>query len=93
MSAATNSKNLTQKDADQSVRASYNDVNATLGVDGFLTGAVGRRIAQAITTTTIANDTAVFTFSENTGATVLYQFTIVYTDGTRTTMLTATRTL
>ena len=92
MSAATNSKNLTQKDADQSIRASYNDVNATIGVDGFLVAAVGRRIAQAITTTTVPNDTAVFNFYENSGATTLYQITIVYTDGTRTTMLTATRT-
>lgn len=90
---ASTSKIMTQKDADQSTRSSYNDVNASLTVDSFLVSAVGRRVAQAITTTTIANDTAVFTFSENSGATTLYQITIVYTDGTRTTMLTATRTL
>lgn len=93
MSAATNSKNLTQKDADQATRAAYNDVNATVGVDGFLTGAVGRQIIQTITTTTDPNDTLVFDFYEQLGAIHLYQFTLVFTDNTYATLISATRTV
>lgn len=84
------SKQTTQKDADQAMRASYNDVNATQAVDGFLVGKVGRKVTQVVSTTTIANDTETFTFSES--GTNLYTITIIYTDGTRTTMLSAERT-
>lgn len=85
-------KPMTQRDADQATRSVYNDINATLGVDGFLTGLVGRQITQTIATTTIAGDTAIFSFYEAFGATLLYTITIIYTDGTQATLLSATRT-
>lgn len=85
-------KSMTQKDADQATKSSYNDVNATIGVDGFLVGKVGRKITQTIVTTTIANDTAVWGFYENSGSTHLYDFTLVYTDGTRAVLISAERT-
>lgn len=85
-------KIMTQKDADQATRTAYNDVNATIGVDGFLTGLVGRKITQTITTTSVTGDTAVFSFYENFGSSLLYTITVVYTDGTQTTLLSATRT-
>jgi hypothetical protein len=90
---ASSNKIMTQKDADQAIRSAYNDVNTTVGVDGFLVGEVGRKITQTITTTTSSNDTLVFDFYEQSGASHLYQFTIIYTDSTYATMLSATRTL
>lgn len=86
---ATN-KRLSPKDQEQAIRSAYNDVNSTIGVDGFLTAIIGRRVDQSITTTNVANDTSVFDFSENGLA--LYQITVVYTDGTRTDILFAERT-
>lgn len=77
-------------DHTQNIQRSYNDINGTLSVDGFLTGLVGRRVDLSISTTTIANDTETYTFSEN--GTQLYVYVIVYTDGTRALMLHATRT-
>lgn len=72
------------------LRAVHNEFNNTLAVDGFLVGLVGRRVDQAFSTTTLANDTATFTFSEN-GIT-LYVIRVVYTDGTRNDILHAERT-
>ncbi len=85
-------KTMSPRDSEQSIRSSYNDVNGTLGVDGFLTGLVGRQITQTLATTTVTNDTAIFRFYEDAGSTLLYEFTIVYTDGTQQTLLSATRT-
>lgn len=81
---------MSQKDADQVLRQANNDVNATLAVDGFLVGAVGRRVDQTISTTTVSGDTSTFVFSEN--GTNLYTIKVVYTDGTQTTLLYAVRT-
>lgn len=87
---AHTTKPFSEKDADQVLQSSMNDVNGTIGVDGFLVGLVGRKIVMAITTTNVSNDTEVYTFSEN--GTNLYVLTIVYTDGTRSQMLSAERT-
>ena len=84
------SKPLSDRDASQVLQSSYNSVNDTLGVDGFLVAKVGNSISLAITTTTLANDTEIYSFYDN--GTLLYVLTIVYTDGTRSLMLTATRT-
>ena len=89
---AASNKLMTQRDSDQATRTSYNDVNATLGIDGFLTGLVGRQIQQTISTTTVAGDTTTFSFYENFGANHLYTFVLIYTDSSQQTMLTATRT-
>jgi hypothetical protein len=85
------SKILSQKDFEQALRQEHNDVNATLSVDGFLVGLVGRQVAVVVSTTTVAGDTSTFTFSENFGSTPLYAIQCIYTDGTQTTLLTATR--
>ncbi len=82
-------KPMSPRDAEQATRASYNDVNATIGVDGFLVGKVGRKVTQTISTTTIANDTATFNFLE--GATLLYSIRLIFTDGGRTELLSAER--
>lgn len=87
---SSTSKIMTQKDADQVIRSAQNDVNNTIAVDGFLVGKIGRKVVLTITTTTVANDTEVYVFSES--GTNLYTITVIYTDGTRTTMLSAERT-
>jgi hypothetical protein len=82
-------KPLSHLDYEQTMQSSYNDVNATLSVDGFLTGKVGRKVELAISTTTIANDTETYSFSES--GTALYSLRIIYTDGTRALMISAER--
>jgi hypothetical protein len=82
-------KPLSHLDYEQTMQSSYNDVNATLSVDGFLTGKIGRKVELAISTTTIANDTEVYSFSES--GTALYALKIIYTDGTRAQMISAER--
>ncbi len=88
--AITTLKPASDLDSTQNIQRSYNDVNASLTMDGFLTGLVGRRIDLAISTTNLTNDTETYTFSEN--GTQLYIYKIVYTDGSRSTMLYALRT-
>lgn len=82
-------KPLSHLDYEQTMQSSYNDVNATLSVDGFLTGKVGRKVELAISTTTIIDDTETYSFSEN--GTALYALRIIYTDGTRALMISAER--
>ncbi len=86
---STTVKPLSDRDASQVLQASMNDINSTVGVDGFLVGLVGRKIVLAISTTTIANDTETYTFSES--GTTLYVLKIIYTDGSRNVMLSAER--
>lgn len=90
MSANQTTKEPNGLDGAQTLKESYNQVNATLSVDGFLTGLVGRRVDLAITTTNVANDTEIYSFSELTVP--LYTFQLTYTDGTRSTLLFAVRT-
>lgn len=80
---------MSPKDAEQVIRQAQNDVNGTVGVDGFIVGLIGRRVDKVISTTTVPNDTATFNFSEN--GTALYSIEIVYTDGTRNEFLSAER--
>lgn len=82
-------KPLSHLDYEQTMQSSYNDVNATLSVDGFLTGKVGRKVELAISTTTIVDDTENYSFSEN--GTALYALKIIYTDGSRALMISAER--
>lgn len=88
---ARTNKVPSDQDANQTLQGAYNEIDATFTTNGYLVGEVGRQISLAISTTTVANDTETYTFSEASGATQLYQIKIIYTDGTRATMLTATR--
>lgn len=82
-------KGLSERDGSQVLQAAANDVNSTLAVDGFLVGKVGRKVDLAISTTSVANDTETFTFSEN--GTNLYSIRIIYTNGSRDLMLSSER--
>lgn len=76
-------------DMNQVIRSAFNEVDCSLTSAGFLTGLVGRKVAQVISTTSVTNDTATFTFSEN--GTTLYVFKLIFTDGTQATLLSAER--
>lgn len=84
-------KPLSDVDGIQTLQRSFNDSDASINVNGFLVGIVGRRVDLTIGTTNSANDTETYAFSENGLA--LYTLQIVYTDGTRTTLLYAQRTV
>lgn len=81
-------KRFSEFDQNQIFKKSYNDAG-TLSVDGFIAGLVGRKVALAISTTTVANDTQTFTFSEN--GTTLFVIKIIYTDSSYSTMISAER--
>lgn len=85
---------ITQKapsdlDSSQTLQGAFNDVDSTLSTNGFLVGKVGRKIIVTISTTSIANDTETYAFSEN--GTALYSLKLIYTDGSRATLLSAER--
>jgi len=58
-------------------------------VSGFLTGKVGAKVEAVYSTTTIAGDTATFTYKDN--GTTLYAIRVIYTDGSRNDILSAER--
>lgn len=86
---ANTRKTLSNTDGQNTLRGSYNDVDMSLTTTGFLTGLVGRKVDVTISTTTIANDTETYAFSEN--AVPLYTIKLIYTTGTRDTLLSAER--
>lgn len=82
-------KKFSQRDADQTLQASFNDVDSTITVNGFLVSVVGRRVDVTISTTTNPGDTQNFAFSENGIA--LYTLKVVFTDNTYSQLLFAER--
>ena len=88
MSDAT--KPFSLYDQQQIFKKAYNP-SGTLAVDGFLAGEVGRKITRALTTTNVANDTEIFTYYEQQSI-LLFELTVVYTDATRTDLLSVERT-
>lgn len=87
---AESTKRLSEYDGQQVLQKSFNTEGSTLGVDGFVVGKVGRKIDRSVTTTTITDDTEVYSFSED--GNLLYVLTIIYTDGTRESLLSVERT-
>lgn len=83
-------KTMTKKDDEQVQRYSYNDVNATFGVDGFIVGAINRRVTATTSTTNVSNDTVTFDFFQNTSE-LLYSIRVIYTDGSQSTFMEAER--
>jgi hypothetical protein len=80
-------KNFSERDANQTLQASYNDVNATLGVDGFVVGKVGRAIEKVAASATIDD----FNFYE--GVALLYTIRITYSDNTKSDFTRVERTV
>jgi hypothetical protein len=82
-------KELSNFDHQQTLRASFNDVDNSITTGSYLTGKVGRKVTQTISTTTVANDTLTFSYTES--AVLLYQIQVIYTDATYATMISAER--
>lgn len=86
---ADTTKRLSERDYAQALQSSYNQMNATLSVDGFIVGKIGHKVTLAISTTSAVDDTETYSFFDST--TLLYQIKIIYTDGTRNLLLSAER--
>ncbi len=82
----TTTKLFSERDSAQTLRASFNDADSSLSINGFLVGKVGRRVD----VTYPNSSTEVYAFSEN--GTALYTYTIVYTDSTKESLSSAERT-
>lgn len=71
------SKRLSEKDYQQALQGSYNDVDKTLSVNGFIVGKVGHRIERTDYLTT-GDD-----YSFYDGATLLYTIRVIYTTSSK----------
>lgn len=78
-------KSMSSQDSAQTLQGSYNDVDASLSINGYLIAKVGRKVELEIDA-----ETEVYTFSES-GVT-LYELTLVYTNSDRTDLVSAERT-
>jgi len=86
MSADDNTaKNLSNRDAFQTLQAAFNEQDFSLTTTGFLQGVVGRKVEVEDN-----GSNEVYTFSEN--GTILFVYTVTYTDGTKAQLLSAERT-
>lgn len=83
------SKRSTRKDGMQTLQMAYNDVDASLTTNGFLVGKVGHKVTLDIQTTTVINDTELYSFFDNTE--LLYQIKLIYTDETKAILISAER--
>ena len=86
----TTQKEVTHFDYQQTLKRSFNDADHGMLTSSFLAAKVGRKIVQTIATTTVANDTIIFDYMEN--SINLYTIKVVYTDGTQSVMLSCERT-
>lgn len=89
MSEPSTSKKASELSFENVLRQASNDQTGTIGVGGFITAKVGHRITLAIGTTNITNDTETYTYFD--GLTQLLQLELVYTDGSRGTLLSVER--
>lgn len=65
-------KPLSDRDANQVLQHVHNNVNATLGVDGFIVGKLGRKITRTVISTTVED----YEFFD--GTTLLYKIRVTY---------------
>jgi hypothetical protein len=81
------SQSLSTYSHEQAIRSAHYDATGCLKVaDGFLVGAVGRKIDVAYPSGT----TETYTFKE--GSTTLYVYTVTYTDSTKANLSSVERT-
>ncbi len=88
--AENTTKRLSERDANQTLQAAFNDIDSSLTTNGFLTGKVDREITQVISQTTVPGDTATISFLES--GVLLYTLRIIYTDSSQSVLLSAKRT-
>jgi hypothetical protein len=83
-------KKSTRKDGMQTLQMAFNDTDASITTNGFLVGKVGHKVTLEVATTSSSNDTEVYTFLD--GEQLLYKLKLVYTDSTKTQLVSAERT-
>jgi len=83
---AKTDKIMSDRDFQQTLKLSFNDVDASLTTNGFLIAKVGRKVEIDVS----GGSVAIYTFKEN--GTTLYQYTLTYTDITRSQLVSAERT-
>lgn len=81
------SKTPSEYDQQQIIQRAYNKENATVAVDGFIVGKVGRKVVRSDISSTIED----YSFYDST--TLLYTIRITYTDSTKTTLNQVERTV
>lgn len=79
-------KLLSNRDGNQTLQAAFNEEDFSLTQAGFLVGKVGRRIE-------VGGAGAVETYTFLEDGDTLYVLTLTYTDGTKTTLISAERTV
>lgn len=93
--SSNSQKEIPKQDHEQAIRYVYNNNEKTISVNGFLAGKVGHKIEITIDTTTVPNDTEIYTFSDTQiqapESPILSQIKLVFTDDTREVLLSAER--
>ena len=69
-------KPLSERDANQVLQHAHNNVNGTIGVDGFIVGKIGRKIVRTVVSPTVDD----YEFFE--GSTSLYKIRVTYDGAT-----------
>lgn len=82
-------KPSSDRDYQQTLKLSFNDSDDSLSTAGFLVGKVGREIRPTVMTTTILNDTVEYSYLED--SVELYAIKTIYTNGSRTDLISAKR--
>lgn len=80
-------KPLSDRDSAQVHRRAWNEANDTLGVDGFIVGAIGRKIIKVNVSPAVE---AISFYQDQT--TLMYTLTITYTDSTKADLVSVERT-
>jgi hypothetical protein len=85
------SKPLSERDFQQTLRGSFNNVDKSFTTNGWLSAQVGNKITFLTFTTTVSGDSQRISFYDQETI-LLYQLSLVFTDGTQSTLLSAERT-
>jgi hypothetical protein len=82
-------KQISDRDSGQAIRLSFVDSLSSLSMSDWVSAKVGRKLTYTISTTTVSNDTITIDYLE--GAVSLATVKSIYTDGTRTVLISQER--
>ena len=91
---ADTKKQMSDMDANSSIRASFNDVDNSLTTGSFLTGLVGRKVVRQDTDSEDLDGAASgddFSYLEDQGNTLLYTIRVLYSDLDKNDLISAER--
>lgn len=78
-------KPFSDRDGNQVLKASFNDVDHSITINGFLVSKIGAKITRS----DVDSVTEDFSYYDN--ATLLYTFRLIYTDSTKADLVSAER--